>query len=188
MRPRYTICYKGKKSELIKHPNGGQVKLGNYFAKLKSNKIKTIETKIYGTELKVTCLNLKKDYLLIVSNAVLGKKALIAYKSRWSIERTFKSIKTSGFNIEDTHITDQVKLSKLFAIVSIALAVCIITGKIKNDLKEIPTKKHGRKLYSFFTYGFDLLREFFIDNNNDLLKNTISQLLNILLDAISFIF
>ena len=40
----------------------------------------------------------------------MGQEALTMYKKRWSIERTFKSLKTSGFNIEDTHITDPNKL------------------------------------------------------------------------------
>ena len=28
------------------------------------------------------------------------------YKERWQIETAFKALKTSGFNIEDTHLTD----------------------------------------------------------------------------------
>jgi len=32
---------------------------------------------------------------------------------RWQIETLFKAFKSSGFNIESTHVTDQKKLEKL---------------------------------------------------------------------------
>ncbi len=155
-----------KKNEQMNHPNGGKMKFGKYFSGMQKSEMKTVDTKLYDILIKVTCLQLEKELLLVVSNVVIGEVALIAYKQRWSIERTFKSLKTSGFNIEDTHITDQEKLRKLFAITSLSLAVCVIAGEIKNNIKPIKIKKHGRKLYSLFTYGFDWLKEYFFNLNN----------------------
>jgi len=46
--------------------------------------------------------------------------AFINYKERWQIETMFKAMKSSGFYLEDTHLTDLERLSKLLAVVAIA--------------------------------------------------------------------
>jgi hypothetical protein len=154
-----------KKCEQIRHPNGGKMKCGKYFAGMQPGKVKTEETKIYGKlAIKITCLQLEREQLFVASNKAIGSEVLAEYKKRWGIERSFRSLKTSGFNIEDTHMTNHKKLWKLFAIVSIALAICVIAGEIKNKTMPIIIKKHGRKLVSLFTYGFDWLKEYFFSN------------------------
>jgi len=45
--------------------------------------------------------------------------ALEICKERWQIETTFKGLKTSGFNIEDTHLTHIERIEKLFALVTV---------------------------------------------------------------------
>jgi len=75
-------------------------------------------------------------------------------------------LKTAGFNLEDTHITNLKKLEKLFAVVSLALAICVIAGEIKNNIKAIKTKNHGYKAVSLFTYGFDWLKDYFSNMKN----------------------
>lgn len=154
-----------KKNEKIKHFNGGKMKLKKYFADMQIGEIKTIETKIYDSiTIKITCLQLEREQLFVASNVLIGQQALLKYKQRWSIERSFLSLKTSGFNIEDTHMTDQKKLEKLFAITSLSLAICVVAGEIKNKIYPIKIKKHGRKLYSLFTYGFDWLKDYFCNS------------------------
>lgn len=137
----------------IKHKNGGWVQLSEFFANLAIGDEKTIEAAFYHAKLplKITCLQLAKEQLFIVSTVAIGKETLLAYKQRWSIERSFKSLKTSGFNIEDTHIIDLRKLEKLFAICSIALTICVIAREIKNNSLPIKIRNHGCKLYSLFT-------------------------------------
>lgn len=156
-----------KRNERIKHQNGGKMKLGKYFSKMQAREIEAVETAIYDVKIKMTCLQLESEQLFIASNVVIGDEALLTYRRRWSIERSFRSLKTSGFNIEDTHITDLKKLGKLFAIVSMSLAICLIAGQIKNEIKPIKTKKHGRKLFSLFTYGIDWLKDYFCSIDND---------------------
>ena len=157
-----------KKSEQIKHLNGGKMKLGKYFSNMQIGESKTIETKLYcNIAIKITCMQLEREQVFIASNVLIGERVLLAYKQRWSIERTFKALKTSGFNIEDTHMSDHKKLKILFAIVSLSLAICVVAGEIKNNIKPIVVKKHGRKLYSLFTYGFDWLKDYFFNRQND---------------------
>jgi hypothetical protein len=164
---------RAKKSELIRHVNGGKVKLEKYFSGMKQGETKVVETALYDLNIKlqITCLQLEKEQLLIASNVGIDVDVLSKYKNRWGIERTFKALKTAGFNMEDTHITDLKKLEKIFAMTSIALTLCIIAGDIKNNMIPIKVKNHGNYAYSIFTYGFDLMRDFFakrIDEMNEL--------------------
>jgi hypothetical protein len=155
-----------KKNEQIGYSNGDKIKLSKHFSGMQQGEIRTEETRLYKIPVRITCMQLERDKLIIASNVVVGNEALIKYKQRWGIERSFKSLKTSGFNIEDTHMTNQEKLKKLFAIVSLALAICMIAGEIKNHMKPIVVKNHGRKLYSVFTYGFDWLKDYFCNLKN----------------------
>ena len=41
------------------------------------------------------------------------EESLDAYKRRWQIETMFKAMKSAGFNIEDTHLTDLRRIEKL---------------------------------------------------------------------------
>ena len=157
-----------KKNERILHKNGGKMQLCKFFRDMHVGTYKKVETRIYNKKIniKVTCLQLEKEQLLIASNVVIGEDALNSYKQRWTIERTFRSLKTAGFNLEDTHITDLNKLEKLFAIVSLSLAICVIAGEIKNNIVAIKIKKHGYRAVSLFTYGFDWLKDYFCNTAN----------------------
>ena len=46
------------------------------------------------------------------------------FKQRWQIETLFRGLKSSGFNIEDTHVTDLERLGKLFSLTMIAFVWC----------------------------------------------------------------
>jgi hypothetical protein len=72
------------------------------------------------------------------------------YKERWQIESAFKALKTSGFNIEDTHLTDIERLSKLMALVLIAFAWVYKAGIYLDGLCPIKIKNHGRRAKSLF--------------------------------------
>ena len=173
-----------KKCEQIRHQNGGKMKLGKYFAGMQVGESKTLETKIYGVATKMTCLKLEKEHLFIASNVVIGAEALHAYKQRWSIERSFKAMKTAGFNLEDTHMTNLKKLEKLFAIVSLSLTICVIAGEIKNTIIPLKIKKHGYRAYSLFTYGFDWLKDYFCNMQNQILSSLFRLLLGQFITAV----
>ena len=58
----------------------------------------------------------KVDFCIIVS---FNKpdEALKYYAKRWQIETLFRALKTSGFNLEDTHVTHPERLEKLIMLV-----------------------------------------------------------------------
>jgi len=74
-------------------------------------------------------------------------ESLFYCKKRWQIETLFKAFKTVGFNIENTHVTDQKRLEKLFMVVTIALVWCYKIGDyIHENIKKIKIKKHKNRL------------------------------------------
>lgn len=85
------------------------------------------------------------------------QQANTLYKDRWQIETVFRALKSSGFNIEDTHLKDIERINKLFALVMIAFVWAYKVGIYLDSLKPIKIKKHGRKAYSYFKYGLNYL-------------------------------
>ncbi|KAA6350173.1 hypothetical protein EZS27_002439 [termite gut metagenome] len=80
------------------------------------------------------------------------------YKERWQIETAFRALKSSGFNIEDTHLTDIDRIDKLFALVIVAFTWAYIVGiYVHKYVKQIQTKKHGRRAKSLFKYGLGVI-------------------------------
>lgn len=90
------------------------------------------------------------------------------YKQRWQIETAFRALKSSGFNIEDTHLTDLDRIEKLFALILIAFTWAYKIGIALDKLTPIKIKKHGRRAYSFFKYGLNALAK--VLNSNDLIE------------------
>lgn len=56
----------------------------------------------------------------IIATLCYDPFALTVYKDRWQIETKFRSLKTSGFNIEDTHLSDLERISKMLNLLCIA--------------------------------------------------------------------
>ena len=70
-------------------------------------------------------------------------------------------MKTRGFSMEDTHITDHRKLSTLLAVLTLAVAMAVKTGHAAARIAPIPLKAHGRKACSIFALGLTKLRKLF---------------------------
>jgi len=96
----------------------------------------------------------KGDFLIIVSFN-RPQEAQSDYARRWQIEMCFKAMKSSGFDIEATHLTDLPRLEKLVLLVMIASVWCYKVGIYLHNIRPIKVKKHGRKAKSIFRYGLD---------------------------------
>ena len=84
--------------------------------------------------------------------------AFETYKERWQIETMFKAMKSSGFNIEHTHLKDYNIILKLIHLVSIAFLWCYLVGDFLHEkVKPIKIKNHGRKAKSIFKYGLEYI-------------------------------
>ncbi|MDO1451997.1 IS4 family transposase [Rhodocytophaga aerolata] len=96
-----------------------------------------------------------KIEFLIVATYYFDPLAFNVYAQRWSIECFFKALKSAGFQIENTHLKDHERLSKLLAIVAIAFTWVYIVGEYNNAITPIEIKTHQRRACSIFRYGLD---------------------------------
>ena len=97
------------------------------------------------------------EYLILVS-PTLDEAAVEEYAKRWEIETLFAALKTRGFCLEQTHMTDPERLERLLAMLALAFCLCHKLGEWLHEQKALKLKKHGRKPKSIFRRGFDLLR------------------------------
>ncbi|MDV3002649.1 MAG: IS4 family transposase ISSysp2 (plasmid) [Chroococcopsis gigantea SAG 12.99] len=74
-----------------------------------------------GRSVYVSALRLEDGELLIVISATKPRDAITDYARRWGIETLFGIFKTRGFCLESTHFQDSQRLSRLLALMSLAL-------------------------------------------------------------------
>jgi hypothetical protein len=106
------------------------------------------------------------DYLILITSYPTND-ALIDYAKRWTIETLFGSLKSRGFNLEDTHMTDLKKLSKLMALLAISFCWAWKMGHWRQQKKPIRIQTHQRKAKSVFRYGLDWLQKIMINRNSN---------------------
>lgn len=105
-----------------------------------------------------------KPELQLIISFIKPQNAIESYKQRWQIESAFRALKTSGFNIEDTHLTDINRIDKLLAIVLIAFLWAYRDGiYVHQNIKAIKIKPHGRKAKSIFKYGLEYITAILIN-------------------------
>jgi hypothetical protein len=110
-----------------------------------------------ASRLRIVILRLAPDELLALATPANPRKALARYKARWRIETLFANLKSKGFNLEATHLTDLGKLATLMALLALAVALAAKSGQAAHARKPIPIKKHGRRAQSLFGLGRAIL-------------------------------
>jgi len=135
------------------------------FADLKVGQTKVLRHKrrLWGHWLSIAALRLADGSLLVVATPSAPKSAISDYAKRWSVETLFGIFKTRGFCLESTHLIHAERLSKLVALLSLALAWAFLTGLWLHHRKPLTIKKHGRRTKSIFRYGFDHLRHILLN-------------------------
>ncbi len=99
-----------------------------------------------------------KMELQIIISFNKPETAIEEYKKRWQIETAFRALKSSGFNIKDTHLTDIKRIEKLLAIVLIAFLWAYLIGIFLHlKIKPIRMLKHGNRAKSLFKYGLEYI-------------------------------
>jgi hypothetical protein len=127
---------------------------------------------------RLVIMRLPTGELLALACSGNPRRALREYRRRWTIETMFGNLKTRGFNMEDTHITDRTKLSTLLAVLALAVALSVKTGVAIARIRKIPTKNHGRKAWSLFALGLNGLRKIAAAANPVGLISFLTQLLS----------
>ena len=99
----------------------------------------------------------------LIATAHDQNRAIADYAKRWAIETLFGCFKSRGFCLESTHLQDSERLSKLLALLTLALCWAFSSGLWLAQLNPLKPKKHGRLPKSIFRLGFDSLRHFIFD-------------------------
>ena len=113
---------------------------------------------LWGERWHVAGMRLPKGEYVIVISERETQTALEDYARRWEVETLFGCLKTRGFCLEATHVTDPARLKKLLALVALAFCWAHVTGEWLSGQRPLPVKKHGRKAVSIFRHGLDHLR------------------------------
>lgn len=135
-------------------------RLSHFFTKLNVSQTKQLQHryKICGCNLAVAATKSPDKQLVIIVTNRKPTWALKIYAQRWHIESLFKALKSSGFKLEATHLTDTRRLSTLVAVVSLAFLWALKVGDWLHQQKPIRLKSHGRREKSRFRRGLDFIR------------------------------
>lgn len=153
--------------------NGKRIKIKGLFNKLKMGQQRFIPKPywVYGNIAYLSAVRVRnkqgKPELLVILSFKQDGKAMEEYRKRWQIESMFKALKTSGFNLEDTHLTDIERIERLLGVVMIAFTWAFLTGIFRHQhRKKIKILEHGRKAKSFFKYGLEYIAEILLKPYN----------------------
>lgn len=126
----------------------------------KRKKVLSIEIEMWGQKLFLSFQKGRKgskEPMILVSNRSF-QDPLKLYRKRWGIETLFGCLKTRGFRLEDTHVTDPDKIERMVFVLAIAFCWAYKIGEFGLNEVSIPEKTHGRKAKSIFRHGLDLIR------------------------------
>jgi len=129
-----------------------------------------------SASVRLVITRLASGELLALACSGRARHALARYRQRWTIETMFGNLKTKGFALEATHLTDSNKLSTLLALLAFAVALTVKNGVAKACLRAIPIKKHGRRARSLFALGLNTARKIFAAATPDQIIAFLAQL------------
>lgn len=86
-------------------------------------------------------------------------KNLRRYAQRWQTENLHSALKTRGFNLEDTGLTDTERISTLLIAVSVAFVWACHAGGLMAAKQPRNVKNHGYAVISLFRLGLDELQD-----------------------------
>lgn len=116
---------------------------------------------VFGVVMQVVATRSPAGDLVIIATDFGIWETWTLYRARWSVECTFSSLKTRGFDLERTGITHPKRLETLFGLVILAWLNGLKIGIWLNGIRPIRVLAHGRKAMSLVRYGGDSLRNAF---------------------------
>ncbi len=116
------------------------------------------QRKVLGEEVSLMGMRTPEGEYVIVASSDETEEILRDYALRWKIENLFGCLKSRGFCLEETHVTERERLEKLLALLTVAFCWAYIAGEWLARSNPIKIKKHGRLAKSIFRHGFDYVR------------------------------
>lgn len=148
-----------KQNTTVNIDGSRKLRVGNLCKLLGRKRLAGYPVWLWGNSLYVSVGRKRgaKEPMIVVSGFYTDK-ALAMYRRRWEIETMFGCLKTKGFRMEDTHITDADKIEKLMFVLAIAFCWAYRNGDLLAIENPIKLKAHGRKAKSLFRVGLDCIR------------------------------
>jgi len=174
-----------KASYQITNARGRTIKAARLCRTLKSNEWVEVcgVRRLWGQKVYVAvCRKPDGNNVLVISNEQSGQ-ILKEYGERWKIETLFGILKTRGFCLEETHLTEVARVSNLLALLTIAVSWALVAGELESEVTAPKTKKHGRLEKSLFRLGFDVLRNCFCQLTTNFRQKQRFQQLTLLLSC-----
>ena len=144
---------------MVEFEQSGRFPIGQLRKRLSRKKVINHRVNLWGFILYVSIERRRgaKEEMIVVSNFKF-EDPLGIYRRRWEIETMFGCLKTRGFRMEDTHVTDPDKIEKVLFVLAIAFCWAYRTGDIQDQKQPIKIKTHGRRARSLFREGLNLIR------------------------------
>jgi hypothetical protein len=101
-------------------------------------------------------MRLASGELLALACSGSARHALARYRQRWTIETMFGNLKTKGFALEATHLTDPDKLGTLLAL--LAFAVADVSSQSCANFSQFAASNSQKALSSCFNEPSAFLR------------------------------
>lgn len=121
---------------------------------------------VFGLRLHIAVTKSKEGELVVLVCNAEPDKALLRYAYRWQIETLFSALKTRGFNLEHTHLTQPTRLNTLLALLALAFAWAHLVGEWCYEQRPLKPKAHGYLPKSYFRRGLDALRSAILAGNS----------------------
>lgn len=113
---------------------------------------------VFGLRLYLAVTKSTEGELVVLACNAAPDRALGRYAQRWNTELLFSALKSRGFNLEDTHLTDPERLDKLLALLALAFTWAHLVGIWCHEQRPLKLKNHGYPPKSLFKRGLDALR------------------------------
>lgn len=154
-----------RENTLIPNSRGKLVAAKNLFRGVRVNQPLLLEQprQIWGLPLYVSGTSLDSGEYLMILAPCSSPTALEDYGKRWGIETLFGCLKSRGFRLEDTHLTDPERLGKLVALLALTFCWAFVVGEWLATQRLLKLKQHGRLAKSIFRYGLDHLRRILVN-------------------------
>lgn len=158
-RHRIKFQMRLRRDTLVRNARGKLVHAWRLFAATRVQQMLVIPAarQMWGMELFLSGCYLGDGEYLILVGPELMEEPHKEYKKRWGIETLFGALKSRGFNLEDTHLQDPERLSRLLALLALAFTWAFVVGEWQAVVKDLKLKKHGYPPKSIFRLGLNML-------------------------------
>jgi len=139
-----TFVIRIRNNSLIDKNEFGDKNVNELFKHVRKNEFCAFgQTSLFDTNLHLGGIKASKadEALILVSNRKMDKTTIATYQKRWEIETMFGALKSKGFNFEESKISEEDKVEKLMAFLSISFVWSILAGEYKVVDKPIAYKK-----------------------------------------------